>query len=122
MTGPQLRLRWTAIDGPELHCLHCGSWWSIGEEASEHWVIGRWAMCRVCIREANRLAFAKKCADDEAYRRRGAARWRRYGDWMKRNHPDLVRALQREASARHREREAERQRAAGSIDCEGKAA
>lgn len=102
--GPQFRLRWSRIDGPELRCQHCGEWWSIGPDARDYWVVGKWAMCRMCVREADRLFHAKKAADDDAFRRRGIERLGRYRDWMIRNHPDLVRALNREYAARHRAR------------------
>jgi hypothetical protein len=68
-------------------------------------------MCLACIREADRLAHAKKAADDEAFRRRGIERWTRYRDWLLKNHPDLVRALNREQQARYRERSAKRRAA-----------
>lgn len=113
MIGPKYAaLRWSPIDGPELRCAHCGEWWSIGPDCREYWKAGRWTTCLACIRETQRLATAKRRADDETYRQRGVERTRRYRRWMKRHHPDLVAALDREYRATQRERQRQAREAA----------
>lgn len=107
VTGPKFRLRWSQLDGAEMRCQHCGEWWSIDPE---FWVVGKWAECRVCLREKGRLYQALRRLDPE-YAEAGRTRVRRYKNQMRRLYPDLLRAYEREVQARRRERLRERRAA-----------
>lgn len=98
MTATRLRL--TLIDGPELRCAHCGEWWSI---TAEHWVPGRWYICRSCENERGRLYQALR-RRDPAFRDLCNARSRRYRAWVKREAPGYLEAYDRERRALARER------------------
>jgi hypothetical protein len=109
--GTRLRL---TIDGPELMCAHCGEWWPIDTESwrvnslDPKRQVAQWGMCLSCYREDDRLKKALRRANDDDWRvrqnRRTAAYKRRWRSWIKRNHPDLLGAHDRDMAARCRAR------------------
>jgi hypothetical protein len=100
MSEPRLRLRFSLIDGPELRCLHCDTWWPIVPEC---WRADRneWHMCLACQREKARLYAALRMRDKE-YRVAKADKSRRYRAWLKEACPQYLQAYDREKRARNR--------------------
>lgn len=99
-SGPQFRLRWSPIDGPELRCAHCGDWWAITDE---HWRPGRWYMCRACENDRALLYKALRRSNPVA-RAVDTERSRRYRAWLRANAPGYLEAYDRERRAVARER------------------
>jgi hypothetical protein len=101
------RLRWSMTDGAELLCGHCGDWWAVG---AEHWIPGNWTRCRACLRDASALYQAMRRLDP-AFRVSEVGRKRRYRQAIMREHPEYLRAYDRENAARARQRQRERRAA-----------
>jgi hypothetical protein len=99
----RLRLRYSLIDGAELRCPHCGTWWQI---TPEHWEKNEWHMCLPCKRERAKL-HAKLRYRDAQYRADKAGRSRRYRAWLKENCPQYLQAYDRERKERSRQKAAE---------------
>ena len=99
----QFRLRLSLIDGPELRCPHCGTWWAI---TTEHWEINEWHMCLACKRERAKL-YARLRQRDAEYRTVKAEKSRRYRRWLMENCPEYLPAYERERRSRERRRSQE---------------
>jgi hypothetical protein len=104
VTGDQMRLRFSLVDGPELRCPHCGEWWAITPDC---WRTNKWDRCLACNRERGRLYQALR-RRDPAFRADAALYQRRYRSWLRRSAPELMAAYERERSARRRQQARER--------------
>jgi hypothetical protein len=97
--------------GPELECRWCDEYWPL---TREYWNVRRDGgveadRCRPCERERNRLRYVLLQHDPD-YREGARQRARRYRYYIRRQHPHLAAAYQRERTAI--EREYQRQRRA----------
>lgn len=86
--------------GIELECRWCDEFWPLDRE---HWNVRRDGRvetdrCRPCERERNRLRAAIKALDPE-YREGVRQKNRRYRKTLRRLHPDLTEAYERERRA-----------------------
>lgn len=95
------------IDGPELECKHCGEFWPIDVE---HWVVDRTrglrpSSCRNCERERAKLYQAIR-RQDPTFAAKDRDKCARYRHYIKRSHPTLLEAYDREKRAEARQRSA----------------
>lgn len=91
-------------DDPQMLCRYCDDWWPV---TPEFWLIGRDGhvradRCRVCERERSRL-YQTLRRMDPAFVASERNRQKRYREWLKKNHPDLVGAYDAHKRAQFRD-------------------